>query len=191
MTASPSAFSTPFNTSTQWGWVAKTFHWLIFLLMLAAWFAVESHEYFPKGSPERAFRMMLHKSFGASVFFLVWLRLYWRLSQPHPAPEPAPRWQLLAAAVVHWGLYFVMVALPLTGMLASQFGGRVVSWFGLFDIPVLLAPDKAFAGQLMGLHKDLLWPLLLVLLAGHVGAALWHHVITRDRTLRRMLPFLD
>ena len=80
---------------------------------------------------------------------------------------------------------------PLTGMLASQFGGRVVSWFGLFDIPVLLAPDKAFAGQLMGLHKDLLWPLLLVLLAGHVGAALWHHVITRDRTLRRMLPFLD
>lgn len=177
------------NSGQQWGWVAKSLHWLIFLLMLAAWFAVESHEDFPKGSAERAQWMLLHKSFGASVFLLVWLRLYWRLSGPLPTPEPAPRWQHLAASGLHWALYGLMVLMPLTGLAASQFSGRIVSFFGLFDIPVFLAANKALAGQLMGLHKEILWPLLLLLVAGHAAAALWHHFITKDRTLRRMLPF--
>ncbi|MGH8492569.1 MAG: cytochrome b [Moraxellaceae bacterium] len=179
------------NTKQQWGWVAKSLHWLIFLLMVAAWFAVESHEYFPKGSPERALRMMLHKSFGVSVFFLVWLRLYWRFSGPLPVSEPGPRWQLRAASALHWMLYALMVLMPLSALLASQFSGRLISFFGLFDIPVFLAANKPLAGQLMELHKDILWPLLLLLLAGHIAAGLWHHLITHDRTLRRMLPFMD
>lgn len=177
------------NTEQQWGWVAKTFHWLIFLLMVAAWFAVESHEYFPKGSAERAQRMMLHKSFGVSVFFLVWWRLGWRFYSSPPLEEPASRWQLLAASAVHWALYGLMIAMPLSALVASQLSGRVVNFFGFFDIPVLLAQNKALAGQLMGLHKDVLWPLLIVLVAGHAAAALWHHFITRDRALKRMLPF--
>ncbi len=177
------------NTAQQWGWVAKTLHWLVFLLIIAAWFAVESHEDFPKGSAERAQWMLLHKSFGASVFLLVWLRLYWRLSGRTPAAEPAPRWQQLAATAAHWGLYALMILMPLSALLASQFSGRAVSFFGLFDIPVVLAASKPWAGQLMALHKEILWPLLLVVVAGHAGAALWHHFFTRDRTLRRMLPF--
>jgi cytochrome b561 len=179
------------NTDQQWGWVAKSLHWLIFLLMVAAWLAVESHEYFPKGSAERAQRMMLHKAFGTSIFFLVWLRLGWRLSGTTPAPEPAPRWQLLASSAVHWALYGLMIAMPLSGLVMSQLGGREVSFFGLFNIPVFLEANKELAGQLKELHTDVLWPLLLVAVGGHVAAALWHHGVTRDRTLKRMLPFLS
>lgn len=177
------------NTTDSWGWVAKSLHWLIFFLMLAAWFAVESHEDFPKGSAERAQWVLLHKSFGASVFFLVWLRLYWRLSGLVPEPEPAPRWQLRLASLMHWALYAMMILMPLSALMASQFSGRPAPFFGIFEIPAVLAGNKPLAGQLMGLHKEILWPLLLVLIAGHAGAALWHHFLTKDRTMRRMLPF--
>lgn len=177
------------NSSERWGSLAQFFHWLIFLLMVGAWIAVEAHEGYPKGSDERAQWMMLHKAMGLSVFFLVWLRLGWRLANPVPAPEPAAAWQLRLAGLTHVLLYGVMIAMPAAGLLASQFAGREVSWFGLFTIPVGLAPDKALAGALMALHKNWLWPLLLGLLVLHVGAALWHHFVRKDRTLRRMLPF--
>ena len=179
------------NTADGWGWVAKALHWLIFFLMVAAWFAVESHEDFPKGSAERAQWMLLHKSFGVSVFFLVWLRLYWRFSGPVPKPEPGPRWQLQMASLMHWALYALMILMPLSALMAAQFSDRPAPFFGLFEIPVVFAANKPAAGLLMELHKEILWPLLLVQVAGHAGAAFWHHFFIKDRTLRRILPFFS
>lgn len=177
------------NTAGHWGWVAKTFHWLMFLLMVGAWIAVDQHENFPKGSPERGEWMSLHKAFGLSVFFLVWLRLAWRFSGPVPDPVITSKWQYRAAAAVHWALYFLMIMMPLSGLLMSQFGGRAVSWFGIFEVPVFLAPDKELAGQIKMMHEDVWWPLLLALVGLHVAAALWHQLLVKDGTLRRMLPF--
>ncbi len=176
------------NTNQQWGWVAKSLHWVIFLLILGAWLAVDLREVYPKGSDERATLMWLHKSLGASVFFLVWLRLGWRLSGPVPVPYPAPSWQLYAATFAHWALYALMIAMPFSGLLMSQLGGRDTSWFGVFTIPAFLPLDKELAGQIKELHQSVLWPLLLITVAGHAGAALWHHFVQKDGTLRRMLP---
>lgn len=177
------------NTSQRWGWVARFFHWIMFLLIVGAWFAVEQHEQFPKGSPERGAWMDLHKALGLSVFFLLWARLGWRLSGPVPDPVITSAWQHRAAVLVHWGLYFVMLMMPLSGLVMSQFGGREVSWFGVFEVPVFLGENKELAGQIKELHEDVWWPLLLVLLALHVGAALWHQFIVKDGTMTRMRPF--
>lgn len=176
------------NTADHWGLVARTLHWLFVLLIVGAWFAVDLHEDFPKGSPERAQWMMVHKALGLSVFLLIWLRLGWRLTGDVPAPLPGPRWQQWSSAVVHGLLYLLMIAMPLSGLLWSQFGGRPVSWFGVFEVPVFVTPDKTLAGQLGELHKEVLWPLLFTLVLVHVVAALWHHFILRDATLKRMLP---
>jgi cytochrome b561 len=177
------------NTTQQWGWVAKTFHWLMFLLIVGAWFAVTMHEGYPKGSEQRAAFMMLHKSLGVSVFFLIWLRLGWRLSGRTPDPDPAPQWQLKAATLLHWALYALMILMPLSGLLMSQFGGKPVAWFGVFEIPVFVTENKELAGQIKNMHENVWWPILLTLSIGHILAALWHHVGMKDNTLRRMLPF--
>lgn len=177
------------NTDARWGWLAQLFHWLIFLLILGAWFAIETKGDFPKGSPERGLWMGYHKAFGLSVFLLVWVRLGWRLSCPVPRPLIVSPWQDRVAQLVHWGLYAIMIFMPLTGLLNSQFGGRPVSWFGVFEIPVLVAENKELAGTLKEVHEGVLWPLLLLLLTVHVLAALWHHFVVKDATLRRMLPW--
>lgn len=177
------------NTPENWGGLARFLHWLFFLLIVGAWFAVEMHEDFPRGSAERAQWMNLHKALGVTVFFLIWVRLGWRLSGEPPVPVPGPRWQQRSSAVVHGLLYLLLIAMPLSGLLMSQFGGREVSWFGLFSIPPFLAPDKELAGQIKELHEDVLWPALLGLVVLHAAAALWHHFVRKDDTLKRMLPF--
>lgn len=176
------------NTAMKWGWVAQLLHWLTFLLIVGAWFAVEQRELFPKGSPERGAWMDLHKALGLSVFFLFWLRLGWRLSGPAPSPVITHVWQHRASVAVHWALYAVLLLMPLSGLLMSQFGGRPVSWFGLFEIPVLVSENKELASQIKEMHTDVWWPLLCVLVALHAAAALWHQFIVGDGTLRRMLP---
>ena len=177
------------NSAQRWGWVAQLFHWGMFLLIVGAWFAVEQAGEMPKGSPERGEWMGLHKAIGLTVFFLLWARLGWRLSGPVPDPVITNVWQHRLAVVVHWGLYIVMLMMPLSGLMMSQFGGRDVSWFGLFEVPVFLGENKELAAQIKELHTDVWWPLLLVLVALHVVGALWHQVIVKDGTMNRMRPF--
>jgi cytochrome b561 len=93
----------------------------------------------------------------------------------------------LAAHAGHWALYALMVVIPLTGWLMSSAKGFQTVWLGVLPLPDLLAKDKALGEQLAQLH----WALnvgLLLLIAGHAGAALWHHLVQKDNTLRRMLP---
>lgn len=174
------------NTSSHWGLVARLLHWLFLFLIIGAWYAVETREEFAKGTPERAEWMRLHISLGLTIFALVWVRLGWRLSGPVPAAIQGPPLQMMAARLVHFALYAVMIAMPVTGLLTVQLEDRVVSWFGLFEFPVLVAPDKALAEVLEETHADVLWPLLLTLVGVHAVAALWHHFRLKDDTLRRM-----
>ncbi|MCC2637755.1 MAG: hypothetical protein K0Q68_1474 [Moraxellaceae bacterium] len=174
------------NTVTRWGPVARFLHWLFLFLLIGAWYAVEMHEDFPKGTPERREWMQLHFAFGISIFVLLWVRLGWRLSGDVPAPLPGPRWQQITSALVHAALYLILIVMPLTGLLSTQLDGRAVSWFGLVDIPQLLEVNKDLAEGLEEFHGDVLWPLLLALVGLHAVAALWHHFVLKDDTLRRM-----
>ncbi len=176
------------NTENRWGSLAQLLHWGIFFLIVAAWWWVESAHELPKGDAGRGELMMLHKSAGLSVFFLVWLRLAWRMANPTPRSLIVSLWQDRVARLTHWALYGLMILMPLTAILASQFGGRPLPFFGLFEIAPLLAENKALAKPLMGLHKEVLWPTLCLLVLLHVAAALWHQFIVKDGLLRRMLP---
>lgn len=176
------------NTDSRWGWVAQGFHWLMFLLILGAWIAFELHDDAPKKSPESLQWILLHKSLGLTVFFLVWLRLAWRFANPVPKALIVSPWQAKIATLTHWGLYAVMILLPLSGVLMTLFGGRPLAWFGVFEVPIHLEQNKPLSHQFHDLHTDVFWPLLMVLLALHIGAALWHHFVVKDATLKRMLP---
>jgi cytochrome b561 len=134
---------------------------------------------------------MMHKSVGLLALLLLVLRVVWRLADKAPEPEPAPKMQLLAASLVHWGLYALLLAMPVTGYLAHSFRGFPLPWFGVQSLPVpsLTANDPDLAHDFGELHEALVW-VLLGLLALHIGAALFHHFVKKDRVLARMTPFI-
>lgn len=164
--------------------VAILFHWIIAALVIANLAIGLLHESLLDGV---TWAIPLHISFGLTVLILSIARLAWRLMNPAPpAPTDIPQWQRVAAHATHWGLYGLMLLLPLTGWLMISGGPRSSSYFGLFVVPKLPV-GKALSGLSHEGHGVLGW-IMLALVVLHVAAALRHHFILRDSVLARMVP---
>ena len=165
--------------------VAKGLHWLM-AVMIIGLLALGIYMQELPLSPQKLELYSWHKWAGGTVFLLVWLRLAWRVTHRPPAlPEALSPPMRLAAHAGHAALYGLMVLIPLSGWLMSSAKGVQTVWFGVLPIPDLLTRDKALGDLLQEVHKALNW-LLMLTLAGHVAAALWHHFVLKDDTLRRM-----
>lgn len=175
------------NTQHSWGSAAKTFHWLIAALILAqfplGWAAANW-----KLSPTKFYLFTWHKSIGLSILALVVLRLLWRWVNPVPTlPASMPGWERVAAHVDHLVLYLLMFALPLTGWIIDSASNIPFKVFWLFRLPRIVSPSKPLEEVFKEIHDNLSIA-FAVLLAVHIGAALWHHFVRCDTVLARMLP---
>lgn len=161
-------------------------HWLMALLIAAAYATIELRELFPRGSDPREALKAWHYAIGLWVFALLWLRLLLRLvlGSPH-AEAPPPKWQKLAAGAVHLGLYAFMLAMPLLGWLTLSAEGEAVRWLGL-DLPPLVGESEALAERFEELHAAV-GTIGYVLIGVHTAAALFHHYVLKDRVLAGML----
>lgn len=155
---------------------ARVFHWLGALLIVMAWFLVEQGEAF----------ISLHKAVGFS--FLVWtiLRVVNRLIVRSPKPLPMPAWQTKVSYLTHVLLYLVMIAMPLSGFLASMFGGYGVDVFGWIQIDGFQNVDRQLSRTFLELHEDVFWVALQVLVFLHIAAALYHQFVMKDNILSRI-----
>jgi cytochrome b561 len=173
--------------NTHYTGTAKSLHWLMALMifgLLALGFYMSDLPL----SPQKLQYYAWHKWAGVSVFALVWLRLIWRITHRPPAwSDRLSRRMQWAAHADHLLLYALMIAIPLSGWLMSSAKGVQTVWFGVLPIPDLIGKDKALGKSLAELHEALNIGLLL-LIAGHAAAALFHHFVHKDDTLRRMLP---
>jgi len=174
------------NTRTGYGLLSIAFHWLMLLLIAAVYASMEFKSVFPKGSAQRDAMESWHYTLGMSVFFLVWLRLLLRSVGSEPAIEPAlPPWQAALARITHWALYAMMIGLPLIGWLTVSAKGTPVTFSGA-ELPALLGPSKQLAKWLKEIHEAAATT-GYVLIGLHAVAALYHHYVRRDNTLRLML----
>lgn len=187
------------NTAQGWGLPARVLHWAMAVLILGllgvGWYMVNV-----VGTSDLVLRYQMtqmHKSFGFTVFVLALLRLGWRAMNPTPAEPEGAAWEKAAARGAHIALYVLMLALPVSGWLmasasplndADAFPFQVRNMvFGLFELPDPFAPgDRGLEATLKAVH---LWAgyALGALLLAHVGAAMVHHRIKRDRVLLRMV----
>lgn len=190
------------NTAVQYGTIAKWLHWSVAGLFLAAYMAVYYRQWFTdKGTDVNWTALQLHLSFGVTIGVLVLLRVIWRLMNRQPDPVAGTRLEHLAAHLGHYALYAVMIVLPITGYLGT---GVATEWFFWFDIPKFeqtwlfewlvvgqLGLDfVTFERPIDFIHKEILgkW-LAWLLIVGHAGAALYHHYVKKDDTLRKMTKF--
>jgi cytochrome b561 len=130
-----------------------------------------------------------HKLGGFVLLWIVVARLAYRFSKGAPADEPTLEpWQKAVSHLTHWGMYGLLLAVPVLGWIAvSLYPALGIP--GGFNLPALVSPDQKMSETVFKLHKAGAILLALAVLA-HVGAALFHHVIRKDNVLRRMLPGL-
>jgi len=166
---------------------AIALHWLMAAL-LAGLLAIGHFMTGLELSPQKLQFFSWHKWAGVSAFALALLRMAWRLwSPPAPLPSTLARAQRRLAAVGHAVLYGLMLTIPVSGWLMSSAKGFQTVWFGVLPIPDLIGKDRQLAEGLTLLHGSLNWCLVLVV-SGHVLAALKHHWLERNPILWRMIP---
>ncbi|QLC72787.1 cytochrome b [Pseudomonas sp. LPB0260] len=175
------------NTSERYGLVSIVLHWLVAVAVyglfgLGYWMVgLDYYSSWYKTAPE------LHKSFGLLLFAVMLGRMLWRRLSPPPASlSNHGRLTRLGSKLGHGFLYLGLFVLMVSGYLISTAEGRGIPVFGLFEVPATVTgiPGQEDVAGLV--HEYLAWA--LVVFAGiHALAALKHHFIDHDATLRRML----
>lgn len=175
------------TTAQRYSLASIGLHWLMVLLIIAVYACIELRELYPKGSDPREALKQWHFMLGLSVFALMWLRLLARFIGPTPPIEPAPpKWQELGAKLAHLALYGMMLGLPLVGWLILSAEGKAIPFFGM-ELPALVGPNHELAENLEELH-EVVGKIGYLLIGVHAAAAIVHHHLMGDNTLRRMLP---
>ena len=174
------------NSTTRFGLIAVTLHWLVALTVFCLfgfglWMTgLDYYDNWYKQGP------WLHKSIGISLFFVLVFRLCWRVLTPPPAALPShkPR-EIRMAHMAHLLLYLLPFAIMVSGYLISTADNRPIDVFGLFSIPATITsiPDQE---DVAGLIHLVLASSLVGLALLHAAAALKHHFIDKDRTLKRI-----
>src|SRR5256885_12547109 len=166
---------------------SKVLHWLVAASVLTTAPVAIAMVRVDKG-PTQDMLYNFHKSLGVLILILMVLRLINRLTVGAPIPDPnIEPWQKTASSAVHGLLYLLLLAMPVVGYIANSAYGAPTPFFGLFTLPKLVADNKELATTLFVLHR---WTgfLVILLVAMHIGGALFHYLVRRDRVLHRMLP---
>ncbi len=175
------------NDRDNYGLIAIVLHWLVALTVyglfgLGLWMReLGYYDTWYQLGP------WWHKGIGVMLFFTLLLRLAWRLVSPRPDHLPTHKpYERRAATLVHWLLYLLMFSIMLSGYLIPTADGRALEVFDWFSIPAIISGidgQEDIAGKV---HLYLAWSIVVISLL-HMLAALKHHLVDHDRSLRRML----
>ena len=179
------------NDHTHWGLISILIHWMTAVIVfglfgLGLWMVELDyyHEWYRKGPN-------LHKSMGVLLLMLTLFRLLWVSVQSRPLPlEHYTPIEKRLSKWVHHALYLLLLAIMFSGYLISTADGRAVEVFGLFSIPATISGiehQEDIAGEV---HL-VLAVTLIALVVMHASAAVKHHWLDKDVTLKRMLGLVN
>jgi len=160
-------------------------HWLTAVLVVLLWTIGQTIDFAPNGALRVDYRS-LHMVLGVSLGVVLIVRVVWRTTRGGMLPALNHGLLLAIARATHYLLYALM--LVTVGLGFTNVWARGDSIFNLVRVPQLIPGDRAFVHQIGDWHA--LGANAVLIVAGlHSAAALFHHFIMRDATLRRMLPW--
>jgi len=175
------------NTTTRYGLVSRTLHWLMALMFLGLFVTglyMTSLNYM---HPWYKTLFDMHKSFGVLFLQLLLLRLFWHFYNPRPAFAASLKtWEKFIAGVTHSLLYGLLLLIPLSGYVISTANGDAIEVFGWYEIPAILSKNSE-RGDIAGVIHLALAIITMGLVILHSLAALKHHFLDKDETLLKML----
>ena len=174
------------NTAESYGSVAIALHWLMAIIIIT----LIAVGFYMGGLPDGDDKWKIygiHKATGLIVLCLASFRWYWVLT--NPKPKPLENWSKLDTALSHatkWILMLMMLTMPIAGIIMSRASGNAIDFFGLFTIPAFAEKNESLANLAHEAHEigGIVIAIIIVL---HILAALKHHFISKDSTLKRML----
>ena len=174
------------NSTTDYGLISKSLHWLLAVIMIGligvGWYMVRLSD-----EDVLYWRLLdLHEAVGLSLFILFPLKLVWMVLSPNPKILPSlAAWELGAAIVVRWLFIIAIVVIPLSGFLFVATNGEAVRIYDLITIPDIGEASKNARDWLSDIHYYGSYS-CAALVAIHILAALKHHIVDGNATLRRM-----
>jgi cytochrome b561 len=178
----PLPTAAPHGDEAGFGLVTRAIHWLTALMLLGSFAVVWSVGWLPAG-PARVQAVSLHRTIGLLVLSVTVLRVLWRLVSRRPRGIGTLAWRW-AAGVVHATLLASLLLVPLLGWAYTNARGHTLLLLGI-RLPSLIFKDQYFSRVAITGHEFLAYA-LLALIGAHAAAAIWHHVVLRDATLKRM-----
>lgn len=175
------------NTLESFGAVTKVLHWSIAFLILGlialGWYMVDL-SYYDKWYHDS---LTMHRALGMLVLLLAIAKIVWTILSTRPElPQGMKAWERMSAHGAHLALFFMMVAIPLTGYVISTSAGDGIEVYDWFTIPALFQAGDQLRDLAIEFHYYLAYG-TLALVAVHAGAAFKHQFINKDGTLKRML----
>ena len=166
--------------------VARVLHWLTAVLVLSLLPIGFTMTHLDEG-PLQDSLYHLHESIAATLIPVIVIRLIYRVThKPVPLPAEIPALQRLGAETVHWLLYALLVAQTIVGWIGASAYGAPITIFGLLNLPPIWPKDSDFSEDVLLVH-DVIGYSIAVLACAHIGAALFHHFVQKDRVLLRMV----
>ncbi len=168
---------------------SRILHWLmaaiiLFLLGLGIYMS----EFLSKEAPNRLDIYNLHKSLGALVLGLVFIRIINRFIFKAPAlPNSLPKFEKIAAHLAHLALYLLMIAVPLSGYLMSNLFGYPVHFFSV-NLPNIVEANPDLGMKIHESHGIFAY-ILLGFIALHVAGVIKHKFFDKPENdvLKRMI----
>jgi cytochrome b561 len=160
-------------------------HWISAVLVAVLWTIGQTVDVFPNG-PLRIDYRSVHIALGGTLGLVLLARLGWRLTRRATLPPIDHGLLLVIARVTHWLLYALLAITVGFGIANAWVRGDVI--FNLFQVPAYDPGNRALI-HMIGDRHALLANAVLIAAGVHAAAALFHHYILRDATLRRMLPW--
>jgi cytochrome b561 len=163
--------------------LSRVLHWLAAALVFAALFIgfVMVNTISGHGA-----LVMVHKSLGAFILLVMVVRLVNRLTH-HPPAWPPTIGALEGKGVVlsEKMLYTLLLLQPMVGWAMLSAAGGPVVVFGALRLPRIAPFDAQVFWILRQTHSVIAYTLMVVI-AAHVSAVLWHTFALRDRLIERM-----
>lgn len=175
------------NTTESYGSITKLFHWGVGLLVITVLFIGLGMTLIMEPGPDMFVMYKWHKQLGIVVLTLAILRIIWRLNEVRPRSLQEGHILDKVAQFIHLLLYVCIVALPLSGWAMSSAKGYDVNLFGWYTLPNFVDKNKELGALFETIHFYVGYTLLTSFIL-HVGGALKHVIIDKDKTLSRMLP---
>ena len=177
----------PKTSPDGYGSTAMTFHWVMAVLVLAAFIMG------PGGSEQRVyshakdFDRVLHEWLGLTVFALTLARLAWRAFNPVPDLSGAPPWMKRASRLVQGLLYVLLVVTPITAITGAWLEGHPLTLGALGEVAPMIPESHALGSVIAEVH-GWLGDIIIWLAGFHAAAGLFHHFVLKDEVMLSMLP---